>query len=271
MKTRFIPLSILLCGLLSATLSAEDVTTIEGQVFSNTTLRRVGDQIMLKMTVPGGTGTMEMGLPLARIAKITFAEPPELGDASAAAAKANSIQVLNLTTRFVSSQADFRDLPGSWWLKMARLRLLALAAAGKESECVELARQIGSIKSPEAKSLSLAGMLFASLASSKAVQEGAKQLPRLGGDESSALAQFALGKALKNNSIESLKAFLTVKVFYPSAALLQPAALMGAADCLLALRDTKRAAQELSEVVTVWPDSIQAPTAKKKSDSIPKN
>ena len=218
---------------------------------------------------------MEMGLPLARIAKVTFAEPPELGDALAAAAKANAVQVLNLTANFVTRQADFRDLPGSWWLKMARLRLLALAAAGKESECAELARQIGSIKSPEAKSLSIAGTLFSSATPPNAVEEGAKQLPRLGGggDESSALAQLALGKAflLKKDHVASLKAFLSVKVFYPSATLLQPPALMGAADCLLALKDPNRAALELGEVEALWPESIQAPEAKKKSDSIPKN
>ena len=109
-------------------LSAEDLTTIEGQVFSNVTLRRAGALVMLKMPVPNGTGMMEMGLPLVRIAKVKFPEPPELAKATAVAAKGDAEQVLLLTEKYVSGQGEFKDIQGSWWFEMARLRLLALAA-----------------------------------------------------------------------------------------------------------------------------------------------
>lgn len=276
MSARFFHLPILLCGLglTLATLRAEDVITTDGQTYSASALKRSGEMLMIKVTVAGGSGAMEMGLPVARIAKVKFVEPPELAKALAAAGKGNAAQVLDLTENYVTSQAEFKDLRGSWWLEMARPRLLALAASGKDVECAELARKIGSLKSPGAESLSRGGALFAPLASLdfQAVAVGVTGLPRLGGDQGSALAQLALGKALllKKDYLAALKAFLTIKVFYPSTALLQPAALMGAADSYLGLKDQKHAAQSFGDIVRDWPDSAQAPEAKKKSaDSTP--
>jgi tetratricopeptide (TPR) repeat protein len=133
-----------------------------------------------------------------------------------------------------------------------------------------LARQIGAIKSPSAESLSKAGTLFAPLSTSDltAVALEAKSLPRLGGDQSSPLAQLALGKALlqKKDYPAALRAFLTIKVFYPSVALLQPPALASAAEAYMGLKDEKRAAQCYAYIVSDWPDSPQAPMAKKKTE-----
>ena len=90
---------------------------------------------MVKIPGPGGSGTVEMGLPLARIVKVNFAEPAEFAAAQAAEMKGDAAKVLTLTATFVKGQADFKDLPGSWWFKMARLRLYALASAGRDVEC----------------------------------------------------------------------------------------------------------------------------------------
>ena len=260
----------MLAFLLAAIACAEEITTTDGQIYNSSTIRRSRDMIMVKVTMEGSTSSVEMGLPLARIAKVNFAEPPELTKAIAAASKGNATEVLSLTDDFVSKQGDLKDVPGSWWLEMARLRLLALASSGKESECAELARQIGAIKSPTAESLSKAGTLFAPLATSDltTVVVEAKALPRLGGDQSSPLALLALGKALlqKKDYPAALRAFLTIKVFYPSVALLQPPALAGAAEAYQGLKDEKRAAQSYADIVSDWPDSPQAPMAKKKTE-----
>ena len=260
--------------LASGALHGEDITTTDGQVYPNASMRRSGALIMIKVLIPGGTSSVEMGLQPARIAKINFAEPPELSKATAAAAKGNANVVMNLTATYVTQQGDYKDLPGSWWPEMARLRLLALASAAKDSECSDLARQIGALRIPWAESLARGGALFGPLSSSdtEAVVVGAKALPRLGGDQGSALAQLALGRALllKKDNAGAIRAFLTVKVFYPSIALLQPAVLMGTASSYEALNDKKRALQSLNEVVTVWPDSPQAAEAKKKSDALGK-
>lgn len=255
---------------LAATAYTEEITTTDGQIYNSSTIRRSRDMIMVKVIMEGSTSSVEMGLPLARIAKVNFAEPPELTKAIAAASKGNATEVLSLTDDFVSKQGDLKDVPGSWWLEMARLRLLALASSGKESECADLARQIGAIKNPTAESLSKAGTLFAPLATSDltTVVVEAKALPRLGGDQSSPLALLALGKALlqKKDYPAALRAFLTIKVFYPSVALLQPPALAGAAEAYQGLKDEKRAAQSYADIVSDWPDSPQAPMAKKKTE-----
>ncbi len=268
LKNPFLMLSGML--LMAALLHAEDVTTTDGQVFSNTTLRRSGSMIMIKVLLPGSTSMMEMGLPIARIAKIGFAEPPELAKAKEAASKGNAQEVLKLTATSISAQADFKDVPGSWWFPMAQLRLLALASLGKDLETANLAREIGATKAPGSDTLSRGGTLFAALASSdtEAVSVGAKGLPRIGGDLGSALAQLALGRALylKRDYQGALRAFLTIKIFYPSVALLQPPALMGSATSYVGLEDPKRALQAFTEVVSLWPDSPQAAEAKKRAD-----
>jgi len=256
----------------ASSLPAQDLTTTDGQFYPKATLRRNGDMIMVKATVAGGTGNIEMGVPFAKIAKIAFPEPPELAKAITAASKASAEEVLTLTGPYVESQADYRDLPGSWWPEMARLRLLALASVSKDAECAELARKIGTLKTPWADSLSRAGALFAPLGSSdiQAVIVGAKGFTRVGGDQGSALAQVALGRALlsKKDWLGALRAFLTVRVFYPSVALLQPPALSGASDAYIGLKDTKRAAQTLNDLAADWPDSPLAAVAKKRAEGL---
>ena len=255
-----------------AFLSAQDLTTTDGQTYLNATLRRNGEMLLVKANVAGGTGSVEMGVPIAKIAKIAFPEPPELAKAIAAAAKASSGEVLTLTGPYVVSQADYRDLPGSWWPEMARLRLLALASASKDSECADLARKIGTLKTPWADSLSRAGALYGPLASSdiQAVIVASKGFTRVGGDQGSALAQIALGRALlsKKDWLGALRAFLAVRVFYPAIALLQPPALSGASDAYIGLKDPKRAAQSLSDLASDWPDSPMAADAKKRSEGL---
>ena len=260
--------SVLLAAITAMTLRAQDITTTDGQVYTNPSIRRSGDIIMVKMNMAGGTSAVEMGLPISRIAKVAFAEPPELSKAIEAASKANAAEVISLTSDYVAKQGDLKDVPGSWWPEMARLELLALAASGKDAECADLARQIGALKNPSMESLSRAGALFTPLSSSdlEAVLVGAKALARLGGDQGSALAQVVLGKALlqKKDFQGALRAFLTIKVFYPSLSLLQPPALAGAAEAYQGLKDDKRAAQSYDDIVKNWPDSPQAPLAKKK-------
>jgi len=259
-----------LAGLAAVTLQAQDITTTDGQTYTNPSLRRSGEMIMIKVTMEGGTSAVEMGLPISRIAKVSFPEPPELAKAIAAASKGNAAEVLTLTGDYVAKQGDLKDVPGSWWPEMARLRLLALASSGKDAECAELARQIGAVKNPSMESLSRAGALYTPLTSSdlQAVLVGAKALPRQGGDQGSALAQLVLGKTLiqKKDFPAALRAFLTIKVFYPSLGLLQPPALAGAAEAYQGLKDEKRAAQSYDDIVKNWPDSPQAPVAKKKSE-----
>jgi tetratricopeptide (TPR) repeat protein len=260
----------LLMAFMAGALNAQVITTTDGQTYTNPSIRRSGAMIMIKVTMEGGTSAVEMGLPISRIAKVAFPEPPELAKAIAAASKGNAAEVLSLTGDYVQRNGDLKDVPGSWWPEMARLRLLALAASGKDTDCADLARQIGAVNNPISESLARAGALFAPLSTSDlaAVLVGAKALTKLGGDQGSALAQLALGKALlqKKDFAAALRSFLTIKVFYPSLGLLQAPALAGAAEAYQGLKDEKRAAQSYDDIVKNWPDSPQVPVAKKKAE-----
>ena len=271
MKSRFL-LILIPCVALTAA-RAQDITTADGQVHRSSSLRRAGSTIMIKVTTPEG-GSIEVGIPAATIVKIAFPEPPELAKAQAAGSAGNAPEVLSLTGDYVTKEAEFKDLPGSWWPEMARLRLLALAGTGKDADAATLAREIGSLKSPDADSLSRGGTLFANLSSGdkEAVVIGAKALPRIGGGPGSALAQLALGRILlvKKDYPGALRAFLTIKVFYPSSTLLQPAALLGAAQAYVGLKDEKRTAMTIKDLTESYPSSPLVAEAKKLAETFSK-
>lgn len=252
---------------------AEEFTLNDGQVMSSASYRRTGNNIMIKVTTPEG-GMIEMGVPVTRITKASFPEPPELAKARTAAESANASEVLSLTGDYVSRNGDYKDIPGSWWPQMAQLRLMALASADKDADAANLARETGAINNPSSESLARGGALFGSLPSkdTEAVVVGAKSMTRVGGDQGSALAQIALGRALllKKDYTGALRAFLTVKVFYPSLAILQPPALMGAAQAYIGLKDEKRAALSLKQILESYPSSPQVPQAKKMAELLPK-
>lgn len=256
----------------AASLRAEEITLDDGQVLSSDTLRRSGSSIMLKITTPQG-GVIETGYPVSRIIRIAFAEPPELTKVMEASAAGNAGEVISLTRDYVSSKADFADIPGSWWPRMARMRLMALAASGKDAETAELAGRIASSGVTAETPVAAAGALFGALGSRNpdAVIASAIPLSKDQG-ESGALAHLALGRAflLKKDYNAALRAFLAVRVFHPSLALLQPPALSGAADAYVGLKDQKRAILSLREIHQDYPDSPLAPGAKKREEGLPK-
>jgi tetratricopeptide (TPR) repeat protein len=245
------------------TLSAQQVVTTDGQVYPETSLRRSGQTVMMKVAGAG----VEMGIPVARIAKVDFPEPSAYAKAREAAEAGRTAGVLGSTGDFVASQAEFRDIPGSWWPRMAALRLMALATSGRDAEAAALAKEFADVKTPAAESLSKGGALFGQLQQGESVISGAKALPRTGGEQGSALAQLALGKVLlrKNDYTGALRAFLTVPVFYPSCSLLQAPALQGAAEAYLGLKDNRRAAEAYGRIVSDWPASPLATEAAKKA------
>jgi TolA-binding protein len=99
---------------------------------------------------------------------------------------------------------------------------------------------------------------------------GVKGIPRIGGGLGGALSQIALGEALlaKKDPSGAIRAFLTVKLFYPSVTLLQPPALLGSAKAYIALGDKTRAGTVLTSIASDYPASPQVREAKKLSASL---
>ncbi len=259
-------LPVLLAFLPIASSSGYEIIKNDGTIYNSTTLRCEGNQLKIKINADTG-GSIEVGVPINAITKVTFPEPPALARVAAAADAGKAAEVIILSSDYVTKEGEFKDVPGSWWPDMARLRLLALAGSGKSQEAADLARQMGTIKEPSTELLSRAGTLYGPLSTGdkEAVVVGAKSLPRMGGELGSALAQLALGQALleKKDYAGALRAFLTIKVFYPSVTLLQPAALYGAGNAYVGLKDKKRAIESFKEMTQTYPSFPQAPEAKK--------
>jgi hypothetical protein len=267
---------ILLTGV--AVARAQDVGTItmkDGTVYSSSSIRGSSNTIFISIPTTQGSGFIEIGLPFSKIASLNIPAPSDLRIAIAAAKAGDAETVILRTKTNIDSEADLKDVPGSWWPEIAKIRLFALASSGRYADAADLAGKIGVLTNETATTLSRGGTLFGSVASSdtEAVVVGANAIPRLSGEPGAALAQLALGQALlmKKDYPGALRAFLTIKVFYPSLTLLQPAALMGAANAYLGLDDEKRALQAVIELQDNFARSPQAPDAKKMEKHLSKS
>jgi len=259
-------LPVLLAMLPISSLFGYEIVKNDGTVYNSPMISRSGDQLKVKISSDTG-GSIEVGIPINALSKVSFPEPPVLAKVAAAADAGKAGEVILLSEDFVAKEGEFKDVPGSWWPDMAIYRLLALVGIGKNQEAADLARSMGAIKEPSMELLSRAGTLFGPLASGdkEAVVMGAKALPRMGGEQGSALAQLALGQALldKKDYAGALRAFLTIKIFYPSSTLLQPAALYGAANAYAGLKDKKHAIEALKDLIATYPSFPKTPDAKK--------
>jgi len=259
-------LTALLAILPFASSFSYEIVKNDGTIYNSPLISRSGDLLKVKISSDTG-GSLEIGIPINTISKVSFPEPSVLTKVVAAADAGKAGDVILLTEDFVAKEGEFKDVPGSWWPDMALYRLLALAGVGKVKEAAELARTMGSIKEPSMELLSRAGTLFGPLSSGdkEAVVVGAKALPRMGGEQGSALAQLALGQALleKKDYAGALRAFLTIKIFYPSCTLLQPAALYGAGNAYAGLKDKKHAIEALKDLIATYPSFPKTPDAKK--------
>jgi tetratricopeptide (TPR) repeat protein len=259
-------LPVLLAMLPISSLFGYEIVKNDGTVYNSPMISRSGDQLKVKISSDTG-GSIEVGIPINALSKVSFPEPPVLAKVAAAADAGKAGEVILLSEDFVAKEGEFKDVPGSWWPDMATYRLLALVGIGKNQEASDLARSMGAIKEPSMELLSRAGTLFGPLASGdkEAVVMGAKALPRMGGEQGSALAQLALGQALldKKDYAGALRAFLTIKIFYPSSTLLQPAALYGAANAYAGLKDKKHAIEALKDLIATYPSFPKTPDAKK--------
>lgn len=266
MNSQKLLLPVLLAILPIASSCGYEIVKNDGTVYNSPLISRSGDLLKVKISSDTG-GSLEIGIPINALSKVSFPEPSAMAKVAAAANVGKAGEVILLSEDYVAKEGEFKDVPGSWWPDMAVYRLMALAGIGKSQEAAELARTMGSIKEPSMELLSRAGTLFGPLASGdkEAVVVGAKALPRMGGEQGSALAQLALGQALldKKDYAGALRAFLTIKIFYPSCTLLQPAALYGAANAYAGLKDKKHAIEALKDLLATYPSFPKAPDAKK--------
>ncbi len=256
---------LLLLGL-AGSAHAQTILLKNGQRIETKGVRRAGDLIMGKIEVAGRAG--EVGQPLNAIAKIEFPEPNGLTAAGEFLVQGQPEKALAEVNPVVAFYEPFRDVPGSWWAPAAVIKVSALAALGREGEAETLAQQIQkSSTDPEtarAASLRIANSFVRKQEFEKALAICETAIKESARDEVLADAWVTKGQILlaQRNWDGALLAFLHVPVFYQEEKLLMPAALLGSARAYRRLDDIDRAKKSLQDLISTFPKSAEAATAK---------
>jgi tetratricopeptide (TPR) repeat protein len=244
-------------------------------ITTNQALGRSGNAVMV--TVPMGATLGQMGYDVTAILRVDFPEPPQIKEATDQFTAGNLDQGLADLEPVLNYYAPFRDVPGSWWLKAALLKVNALINAGRKNEAGPLVSDLSNcIGDPEAVN---AGKVFRAedVAQSGGHEEALQTFNAVisGSKNKDTLAEAWL---YKGESLFALRrfepailAYLHVPVFYPEDKLLVPDAMLGGARAMIGLQDGKGAKDELDELVKNFPSSPQATAAKAELEKLEKD
>ncbi len=254
-------LLLLPLALFPLSLGAETVFLKDGKVHAAREIRRDGNFLFLKVAQADGSQT-EVITPINQIERVDFGEVPALAEARQLARSGDAASVLEKTATPAASARGMSDVPGNLWPEIIRLRLPAIAVSGSTEALAELQKQwtpTGDAELDTAYRLLVAGQndpAGARTARAALAQPGANTLAAglawlTHGEE--ALA----GKQWK----EAVRAFLSVEVFVPGQRLLQPKALLGAAQAFIASGARAKAMPLLEEVKAEYPSHAAAAAA----------
>jgi tetratricopeptide (TPR) repeat protein len=252
-----------------------NITFKDGKTATATALRREGDNVMA--TVQVGTGTGEIGYAAGIIAKIDFPEPPQIKAATDLLEQGKPADALGQITPVLDYYSPFKDVPGNFWLPAARLKLKALVDLKRDQESTALIDEIVKASSdPEAARF--ARVLVAANWARKGDHEKAiavyDEVINAGTSEET-LARAWLNKGISLLALKeydpALLACLHVPVFYPDQKTLMPQALLGSARAYAGVDDLPDAEKTFNELLSQYPNSPEAVTAKKELKKITTN
>ena len=245
-------LGILLCGIPSA--SAEDVFLKDGTAQRGLGLRRDGAIIF---------GKPESGpealIPVNNVARIIFRESSGLRDARDGFFTGDSRKVLDNTASELTYHGLFKDIPGSMWPAIMRLRIPALIAAAREPELDGFLRDwtpIGDAELEAAVALLKLRKSGSNEEKSKAYQAAIAGNP---GTLSAAIAWLEMGNAAleAKNWAAAIRSFVSVQVFASSYRPLHPVALFGAVKACLGNEQPEHANTFAQEMKSDFPRATQ--------------
>lgn len=277
---RFILLAAFL-AVSPAALFAQSIVLKDGKTIPAKGVRRQGDLIMatqeLTPAAPGQkAGTGEFGYPLANIDRIEFPEPAQLTTASNLLAQGKAAEALTQMEPAFKYYDAFRDIPGSWWGRLALLKIHALAAQGKHKEAQPIVKNLERFAAdPEIKRA--------------AEVQGAGELARNGdfsgamavcdrilkeAEDSATLVSAAILKGECHLGLKewdlALLAYLQAPVFYPEQVLFLPASKLGVARAHASMDGFTAAKTAYQELLSTWPASPEAAAAKAELEKLEK-
>lgn len=231
-------------------------------------VRITGDTVVLPLAIEGG-GTGEVTVPISKLTRVDWPKPEALTTAEAELAADKPADALRRVDALLPLQQSLRDVPGSWWGLATTLRASALASLGRdidaEVELERLRRSPAGAAFVARTQLALASARFAASRDRQA-EEQIGQINRQTIDPSTLAALYVLEARLlqkKGRHEDALLTFLRVPVLLPAETARIPAALLGAAECYLALGESARRSAALNAIVERFPDSPEAARARR--------
>lgn len=247
----------------------------DGKTATASAIRRAGDNVMA--TVQLGASAGEIGYPVANIAKIDFPEPPQIKAATDMLEVGENAGALALINPIVDYYNQFKDLPGSWWLQTARVKLKALVALQRDQESEVLVNEIVKA-STDPESIGIAKVLLAASWARKGDHEKAiaayDDVIKTGtDDETLARAWVNKGRSLLalKEFDPALLAFLHVPVFYPEQQSLIPQSLLGSGMAYVGIEDLPDAEKSFTSLIEKFPRSPESAVAKTELEKIKKS
>ncbi len=260
-------------ALLSSSALAENIILKDGKVIAAKSLRRQGDNIVATIDLPiteigKPPKTADVGQPVDKIAKIEFAEPPLLKTAPDLIAEGNAAKALAEVDPLLKTFEGFSEIPGSFWMDLAILKVQASVALRREAEAEPLAKQVSKLtKDPEmvrAANAQIAACLLRRGQHAQAEDLSDSVLKAASGDATLATAAVTKGLCMldRKNWEGALLAFLEVPVFHPDQKIFMGPSMLGAGRSYFGIEDFQRAKDTLNELIKTFPKSPEAEQAK---------
>ncbi|HEX8310740.1 MAG TPA: tetratricopeptide repeat protein [Chthoniobacteraceae bacterium] len=255
---------------------AQAISMKDGRTIVAKSLRRQGDTIMATNPVEAGkpSVTGEIGYPLASIARLELAEPPQLraaGELLLQGKGAEAVAQLDAALRYFEG---FRDAPGSWWAPLALLKANALVSLKRDKEAEPIVDQLARLAT-DPETVRAARVQVAQAMSRRGEHTRALELLDPIVRESwnpDTLAAAAIAKGQSHLALRqwdpALISFLQIQVFYPEEKLLQAPALLGAGRAYFGLEDVTRARAALEQLVQTFGSTAEAELARTDLDKI---
>jgi len=179
--------------------------------------------------------------------------------------------------RVLNYYAPFKDVPGSWWLQAAQIKLTLLVNLQRDGDAEDLIGKMMNA-SADAETLRAVRVQLAATWARKGQHEKAMavydEIINSGAsNETLALAWLSKGHSLlaQKDWDTALLAYLRLPVFYPDQKLLMPQALLGSVRAYAGVDDLPDAEKAVNNLQEQFPNSPEAATAKKELQKITRN
>ena len=248
--------------------SAQQIILKSGQAITARNLRFDGTQLIGEIEVAGQVG--KIGYALTAIDRLEMAKPPQMVQAEGLLATGKFAQAGTAIDPVIASQFPLRSIKGNYWAPASLVKTSAQLGQGKGQDAAALLTQLSLYTLDPSVAATAKARLAGILA--QGGKEKAGEAIRLAdeiiasSENRGVLAEAYLAKGracfAQDNFSDALMAYLHLPVFYDGQPTSTAAAVLGSAQCYMALGDTRRGVRTFLEIEDQFPNMPEAATAK---------